>query len=109
MGPDDRRLRRTGPVDDAPPTVAEAVGRFNSMLEEGMAAQKVRPDVATDLRQVLNNAVLNDSDPGPAIADVRRKLADREREGALSPGLGADLGEQLTEIGVALERSPRQA
>jgi hypothetical protein len=68
-----------------------------------MAAQEIRPDVATDLRQVLNNAILADDDPSPAIADVRHKLADREREGALSPSLSADLGEQLTEIDAALE------
>jgi hypothetical protein len=93
----------TGPVASGPLTVAEAVNRFNRTLERGMAAQEIRPDVATDLRQVLNNAILADDDPRPAVADVRHKLADREREGALSPSLGADLGEQLTEIDAALE------
>ncbi len=100
----------TGPVASGPLTVAEAVNRFNRTLERGMAAQEIRPDVATDLRQVLNNAILSSDDPSPAIADVRHKLADREREGALSPRLSVELGEQLTEIHAALEEeSARRA
>jgi hypothetical protein len=85
------------------------VGHFDILLEKGLTDRKVRPDVAQDLRQVLHNTVWTSADPGHGIADVRRKLADREREGALSPGLSADLGEQLTEIRVALEQAPRKA
>jgi serine/threonine protein kinase len=93
----------------SPPTVAEAVGHFDSLLAKGMADQEVRPDVAHDLRQVLHNVVGSAADPGPGIANVRRKLADREREGTVSSSLSADLGEQLTEIRAALEQVPRKA
>jgi hypothetical protein len=39
---------------------------------------------------------------GPGVAEVRRKLADREREGRLAPTCRAELEARLDEIASAL-------
>ncbi|MEV0146270.1 MULTISPECIES: serine/threonine-protein kinase [unclassified Nonomuraea] len=73
-----------------------ALGRFHDELAAGAAAGRIRPDVALDLRQTLAHVTSRGG-----VAEVRRKLGDRLREGAVEPGLRGDLDALLAEIAAA--------
>ncbi|MFI7439825.1 serine/threonine-protein kinase [Nonomuraea indica] len=94
------RLPPTAPLVSASPGYAlvsrslpRAVDRFHGALAAGAAAGRIRSDVALDLRQSLAHAA-----SARQVAEVRRKLDDRLREGAVEPGLSGDLDGLLAEI-----------
>ncbi|MEO3809614.1 protein kinase [Sphaerisporangium sp. B11E5] len=89
----------------AVPTLTQAVGRFDATLSAGQEAGHIRPDVALDLRQVVHNLIKSDGDPSDGLARVRAKLADREREGGLTPQIRQELDEGLSLIGAALQKA----
>ncbi|WP_248964283.1 serine/threonine-protein kinase [Sphaerisporangium perillae] len=98
--------RTGGPPDtQAVPTLTQAVGRFDAALEAGESVGSIRADVALDLRQVVHNLLQSLDDPGKGLADVRKKLDERVREGSLSSGVREELERGLTLIGAALERA----
>lgn len=80
------------------PDLMRAVSGFNAALDGA------RDDVALDLRQVLQGVVENPDPQQPKIAGLRQKLADRQREGGLSPGSRALLENYLTEIATVLRQ-----
>ncbi|MEV0198528.1 serine/threonine-protein kinase [Nonomuraea sp. NPDC050691] len=74
-----------------------ALDRFRDELNAGAATGRIRADAALDLRQTLAHVTSRGG-----IAEVRRKLGDRLREGAVEPGLRGDLDALLVEIAAAL-------
>ncbi|GAA2317664.1 serine/threonine-protein kinase [Nonomuraea roseoviolacea subsp. roseoviolacea] len=74
-----------------------ALDRFHDELSAGAAAGRIRADAALDLRQTMAHVTSPDG-----VAEVRRKLGDRLREGAVEPGLRGDLDALLAEIAAAL-------
>ncbi|MEU9886636.1 protein kinase [Sphaerisporangium sp. NPDC051011] len=92
------------PAADLVPTLAQAVGRFDAAVSAGEVAGDIRADVALDLRQVVRN-LLNGPARAEGLMDVRRKLEDRSREGALSPGQRQKLEHDLNMIDTALRHA----
>ncbi|MBN6051973.1 serine/threonine protein kinase, partial [Nonomuraea sp. RK-328] len=74
-----------------------ALDRFHDELSAGAAAGRIRADAALDLRQTLAHVTSRGG-----VDEVRRKLGDRGREGAVEPGLCGDLDALLAEIAAAL-------
>ncbi|MFG3436614.1 serine/threonine-protein kinase [Nonomuraea sp. NPDC047897] len=81
-------------------SLPRAVDRFHGALAAGAAGGRIRSDVALDLRQSLAHA-----SSARQVAEVRRKLDDRLREGAVEPGLRGDLDGLLAEIAAAFRRA----
>ncbi|HET6213165.1 MAG TPA: serine/threonine-protein kinase [Micromonosporaceae bacterium] len=75
-------------VSAAPPAATAGV---LDLLRTGEAAGEIRPDVALDLRQVIQG--LPD---GADTSAVRRKVADRVREGGISEGFAAQVIAAIT-------------
>ncbi len=98
----------TPPARVTPPPIASSVPspsavptepvdlfeRFDALVSAGLSRGEIRPDVATDLRNVLSNLAAA-GDAAAGSADLRRKIDDRVREGALSRGLARQLREAL--------------
>ncbi|MDH2428061.1 serine/threonine-protein kinase [Sphaerisporangium sp. TRM90804] len=84
-----------------PLTLTQAVGRFDAVLAEGEATGHIRDDVALDLRHVVHNLIRSGHRAGE-VENVRRKIHDRAREGALTPEIQGELERRLDQIGAAL-------
>ncbi|MER6825726.1 serine/threonine-protein kinase [Streptosporangium sp. NPDC000563] len=80
------------------PNLNQSVRHFNDVLAKGEDEGKIRPDVALDLRQVLANSVWGSGDLDP----IRRKIAERNREGSLPDDFRHALEAQLMLVTVAL-------
>lgn len=84
------RPDRTTGSPAAPPlgtSLFEAANRVEVLIDAGLTAGRIRDDVAVDLRNLLHNATTA-SGPGDLAAAVDRlrgKIADRRREGSISP------------------------
>ncbi|MFF0243338.1 protein kinase domain-containing protein [Streptosporangium sandarakinum] len=98
--PPDRGAPETAPVAEVPPVpdLEGSVRGFNALLAEGQSRGGIRPDVALDLRQVLDGVVCCSGD----LAVVREKIDTRHREGALSDGFRDALRDQLRYVALAL-------
>ncbi|GGQ04544.1 serine/threonine-protein kinase [Streptosporangium pseudovulgare] len=98
--PPDRGTPETAPVAEVPPVpdLEGSVRGFNALLAEGQSRGGIRPDVALDLRQVLDNVVCCSGD----LSAVREKIDTRHREGALSDGFRDALRDQLRYVALAL-------
>ncbi|MEU8106130.1 serine/threonine-protein kinase [Nonomuraea muscovyensis] len=81
-------------------SLPQAVDRFRGELAAGAATGRIRSDVALDLRQSLAHATSSRE-----VAEVRRKLGVRLREGAVEPGLRGDLDALLAEIAAAFRHA----
>ncbi len=82
-----RPSRTAGPTPPASEPV-DAAERVDGLIEAGLTDGQIRSDVAVDLRNLLRNAVAA-SDEGAVTAAVDRlrgKIAERRREGSISPG-----------------------
>ncbi|MEV0596322.1 serine/threonine-protein kinase [Nonomuraea cavernae] len=75
----------------------EVLDRFRVQLAEAARAQRIRSDVALDLRQTLANGTTPQG-----VADLRRKLDDRLREGAVELRLHGELDALLAELAVVV-------
>ncbi|WBB74707.1 serine/threonine-protein kinase [Micromonospora sp. WMMD1128] len=67
--------------------------RVDGLIEAGLTDGEIRSDVGVDLRNLLRNAVAA-SDEGEVTAAVERlrgKIAERRREGSISPGYARQL------------------
>lgn len=80
------------------PNLNQSVRHFNAVLAKGEDEGRIRPDVALDLRQVLANSVWGSGDLNP----IRRKIAERNREGSLPDDFRHALEAQLMLVAVAL-------
>ncbi|MCA2224095.1 serine/threonine-protein kinase [Nonomuraea aurantiaca] len=98
-GPSARAIQRS--VGQAR-TARQAVDGFHGTLSGAGACGATGHDVTLDLQQVLRG-VLDSPDPiEPGMAKLKRKLADREREGRLTPACRTQLQARLDEIATAL-------
>lgn len=73
----------------APPGISliEAGNRVEALIEAGLAAGRIRDDVGVDLRNLLHNATAASGagDLAAAVDRLRGKIAERQREGSISP------------------------
>ncbi|MGW4407117.1 serine/threonine-protein kinase [Nonomuraea sp. NPDC004702] len=93
------RALRSSPA--GPVTVEQAVDGFHDTLEDGEPCDATDADVVLDLKQVLDSLVRGPSVTG--TAEVRRKVADRAREGRLAPACRAELEARLKVLDRAME------
>jgi len=86
-------------------TVRQAVDGFHATLERPGVCGSTGGDVALDIKQVLRGSLVTPGKEESGLAGLRRKLADREREGRLDPACRDELEIRLTEI-TAARRQP---
>ena len=104
-------LTTTRPTSSPPPsrpqtpkpaatlTFAEAVTRMRTAVEDGAAEGEIRPDVATDLLNLLKPLTGSDGqDVDGQIDQLRRKIRERAGEASLSPSRAALLRSRLTDL-----------
>ncbi len=74
------------PTESTPATVTvDRFAQFESVLDAGLANGEIRDDVATDMRNLLNNIDRSDAQSAnQQLAALQRKIDDRQREGGLS-------------------------
>ncbi|MEU4225061.1 serine/threonine-protein kinase [Nonomuraea sp. NPDC026600] len=82
-------------------TIRQAVDGFHGTLAGGEACRATDQDVTLDLQQVLRGVLDAPGPIGPGMAELKRKLADREREGRLTPACRTELQARLDEIATA--------
>jgi hypothetical protein len=93
--------RTTRPTLAPPPPLGldDAVGRVRSAVEAGQAVGQIRPDVATDLLNLLGP--LGGAEPaevGRLVDDLRRKIEDRVDEGTVARSRAAVLRSRLSDL-----------
>ncbi|MFC0031383.1 protein kinase [Micromonospora chaiyaphumensis] len=78
----------------------EAAQRMDGLIEAGLAAGQIRTDVGVDLRNLLRNATAATGDGAQtdAVDRLRGKIADRRREGSISPGYARQLDAAAAEL-----------
>ncbi|WP_336207411.1 serine/threonine-protein kinase [Nonomuraea sp. LPB2021202275-12-8] len=86
-------------------TIRQAVDGFHATLEETRVCEATGGDVALDIKQVLRGALVTPGKEESGLVGLRRKLADREREGRLDPACRVELEIRLNEI-TAARRQP---
>ncbi|MGW5672126.1 protein kinase domain-containing protein [Micromonospora sp. NPDC003776] len=84
------RSARTTTTPPAPPpgiSLVEAGNRVEALIEAGLAAGRIREDVGVDLRNLLHHATAASGagDLAAAVDRLRGKIAERQREGSISP------------------------
>jgi serine/threonine-protein kinase len=87
------------PPSAAPVDAADPVEAFDGLVQAGVSRGDLRPDVATDLRNLLGS--LERAAPGDASArveELRRKIDDRQREGSLTRPLARQLRDALSAL-----------
>ncbi|GAA1023491.1 hypothetical protein Aple_095510 [Acrocarpospora pleiomorpha] len=82
-------------------SVEEASAAFMGLLEAGAGRGEITPEAVQDLKNLVGNMIAN-NDPN-AVGNIRIKLADRLREGVLTPALKAKLDAALDQIKAAFE------
>jgi serine/threonine-protein kinase len=89
----------------APPggSLDEAADRVDGLIAAGLAAGQIRSDVGIDLRNLLRIAATatNQADLTAAVDRLRGKIAERRREGSVSPAYAAQLDAAAAELGAA--------
>ncbi|SBT64613.1 Serine/threonine protein kinase [Micromonospora sediminicola] len=71
---------------------ADAAERVDGLIAAGLAEGQIRDDVGVDLRNLLRNAIAADEGEVTAAVDrLRGKIAERRREGSISPGYARQL------------------
>lgn len=86
-------------------TIRQAVDGFHATLERSGVCESTAGDVTLDIKQVLRGSLVTPGKEDSGLAGLRRKLADREREGRLDPACRVELEIRLNEI-TAARRQP---
>lgn len=101
------RTPRTPSAATTPPTpsggsLAEAASRIDQLIEAGVADGGIRTDVGTDLRNLLGHATAagGRDDLAGAVRRARDKVADRRREGSITPAYARQLDTAFQQLGV---------
>ncbi|PGH42576.1 serine/threonine protein kinase [Micromonospora sp. WMMA1996] len=90
-------IEPTPPAATVGPTAAagdpaDAAERVDGLIAAGLAEGQIRDDVGVDLRNLLRNAIAADEGEVTAAVDrLRGKIAERRREGSISPGYARQL------------------
>ncbi|KAB1911132.1 serine/threonine-protein kinase [Micromonospora sp. AMSO31t] len=92
-GPTGRPPATGAPTPPAGGDVVEAAHRVEGLIDAGLAAGQIRDDVGVDLRNLLRNASAATGEGAltGAVDRLRDKIADRRREGSISPGYARQL------------------
>ncbi|WP_229403031.1 serine/threonine-protein kinase [Micromonospora okii] len=91
----------------APPTpggnLTEAADRVDALIGAGVADGGIRPDVGTDLRNLLGHvtAASGRGDLTVAVRRARDKVADRRREGSITPAYAGRLDAAFQQLAAA--------
>jgi serine/threonine-protein kinase len=86
----------------APLEFDEAVSRVRSAVESGRSAGQIRPDVATDLLNLIGPLGGADAqEVDRLVDDLRRKIDERVDEGSVAAARGAVLHSRLSDLGRA--------
>ncbi|MEU1684210.1 protein kinase [Micromonospora sp. NPDC005707] len=96
-----RRPPATGaPSPPAGGDLVEAAHRVEGLIEAGLADGQIRDDVGVDLRNLLRNATATTGDGAltGAVDRLRGKIADRRREGSISPEYARQLDAAAAEL-----------
>ncbi|MEU4479935.1 serine/threonine-protein kinase [Micromonospora sp. NPDC023966] len=95
-----RRPATAAPTPPAGTGLVEAAHRVEGLIEAGLADGQIRGDVGVDLRNLLRNATAATGDGAltAAVDRLRGKIADRQREGSISPGYARQLDAAAAEL-----------
>jgi serine/threonine-protein kinase len=94
-------------VTTVPPTpggsLTEAANRIDALIDEGVADGGIRPDVGTDLRNLLGHATGagGRGDLAGAVRQARDKVTDRRREGSITPAYADRLDAAFQQLAAA--------
>ena len=83
--------------------MVEAANRVDGLIADGLAAGQIRSDVGIDLRNLLRIAATatNQADLTVAVARLRDKIGERQREGSVSPAYAGQLDAAAAQLGAA--------
>jgi serine/threonine-protein kinase len=89
----------------APLSSGAAVDLLINQVDAGRDSGQIRPDVAVDLQNVLHNLQYSllagaPGDVSAQVSGLRRKIADRLREGAISHGYATRLRSIVDRIAI---------
>ncbi|SBT46931.1 serine/threonine-protein kinase [Micromonospora auratinigra] len=100
-----RPARSVAPTTTAPAAVSvvEAANRLDGLIESGLASGQIRSDVGVDLRNLVRNATAAAGTPDQATAvdRLRGKIAERQREGSISPAYARQLDDAAVALAAA--------
>ncbi|MFI0796187.1 serine/threonine-protein kinase [Micromonospora rubida] len=82
-------------------SLVEAASRIDQLIEAGVADGGIRVDVGTDLRNLLGHATAagGRGDLAVAVRRARDKVADRQREGSITPAYARQLDTAFQQLG----------
>jgi serine/threonine-protein kinase len=101
VAPETTRIARTS-EPPAPLEFDDAVSRMRSAVESGQAAGQIRPDVATDLLNLLGPLGGADAqDIDRLVDELRRKIDERIDEGSVAAAQAAVLQSRLSDLDMA--------
>ncbi|WP_320067501.1 serine/threonine-protein kinase [Micromonospora sp. RTGN7] len=103
------QLRPTSTATTAPPpttqgrSLTEAANLIGQLIDTGVADGGIRVDVGTDLRNLLGHATAASGRGDLALAAqrARDKVADRQREGSITPAYARQLDVAFQQLGAA--------
>ncbi|WP_036372977.1 serine/threonine-protein kinase [Micromonospora sp. ATCC 39149] len=83
--------------------VTEVANQIGQLIDTGVADGGIREDVGTDVRNLLGHAVQanSPSDLAAAVQRARDKVADRQREGSITPTYARQLDTAFQQLGAA--------
>ncbi|WP_433344505.1 protein kinase domain-containing protein [Micromonospora sp. CA-111912] len=92
----------TTPATPSGGSLADAASRIDQLIEAGVADGGIRTDVGTDLRNLLGHATAagGRDDLAGAVRRARDKVADRRREGSITPAYARQLDTAFQQLGV---------
>ncbi|MCX4470236.1 protein kinase [Micromonospora sp. NBC_01655] len=84
-------------------SLTETANRIDQLIEAGVADGGIRIDVGTDLRNLLGHATAASGrgDLAAAVRRARDKVADRQREGSITPAYARQLDMAFQQLGAA--------
>jgi serine/threonine protein kinase len=88
----------------APLTVDEAAQNVHDVLARRGATGEIRPDVAIDVRNQVNNLLANPGDAARRVDSLRKQLRERLRAQSISAAALAELDRAIVALGDALSR-----
>jgi serine/threonine-protein kinase len=77
--------------------------QVNQLIDEGVSAGDIRDDVGTDLRNLIRNVTASQSpaERTARVAEARRKLVDRQREGSITTAYVRQIDSAIVVLGSA--------
>jgi eukaryotic-like serine/threonine-protein kinase len=93
------------PTGAPAPTVGETITAISQIIDDGLAADEIRADAATDLQNVVKNlrSAINQGtvDLASEAAQLQAKVDTRRREGAITGDTADQLDSQVSRLATA--------